>query len=310
MLRASTQATGAGTTTAIVAVPAGSALGDIAVLSVTTDGTGATPGWPTGFTELFHQSLSGPDGQSVACAWKRLAAADSGNYSVTGMHTFAWGIVCTTFSGRDGTAPPVMSTLATSTASNASPVSLASNAVTAVVGDDLVFVAGMDESGTASGSMTAPTSPAMTLAQYTTRQATQLGVSTFNNVGSAGSLSASGGVWTSSANHAGYVISLIRIPVLVAGGTSVTGTGCVTLTGLPYLRVTVTGVNARVYSGNAYPPNLFHVALLRFVNASFCLDPFPVTAAQFSVQVPSGYGSVCYSIPAGLTLLIEEKSTP
>lgn len=81
----------------------------------------------------------------MAAAWKRLTANDSGTYSLTvSNNTINWGLIAVAFSGRDTLNPPVGATAKTSTASNASPITMASNAVTVVSGDDLVWIAGMD----------------------------------------------------------------------------------------------------------------------------------------------------------------------
>lgn len=71
-------------TSCVVPVPTGAQIGDIALLAMehwdTFDGTGIT--FPTGFTVVINGQLSG-NREKLFVAWKRLTAADTGNYTIT-----------------------------------------------------------------------------------------------------------------------------------------------------------------------------------------------------------------------------------
>lgn len=201
--------------------PAGAAANDILFIFSSQDGGGATTyTWPSGFTELFNSHFTTPDGQAIAVAWKRAVGGDSlavSRSSTTG----SWVLRCLAFSGRDTGNPPVGSTAATNTASNASPTTVTANGVTALAGDDLLWIGGLDvTAATSSSTFTQPTG-------YTSQGVTidssdhfdVVGIATKDNV-SAGATGSVAGTLTHSGS-AGWAAFLIRIPAAAAGGAMV-----------------------------------------------------------------------------------------
>jgi hypothetical protein len=150
-------------TTPAVAVPTGVAAGEIVILTLSYDAPGVTITWPAGFTQLVQGNNTD---QSTAAAWKRLTGADSGTYnlSVSGS-AFDWVCQAFSFTGRDAVSNPVASAASVDNSSQSTPVSIAANGVTAVAGDDLLWVGALDLS--ASGAANVFTAPS----GYTSRQA-------------------------------------------------------------------------------------------------------------------------------------------
>ena len=152
---------GSGTSaTPSVAVPAGVAIGDIVILVVSADGNNSIvePGdWPAGFTELAEVVLTN-DGQVVAVGWKRLSGVDSGTYDFASIvaGTPDWLCQAFAFSGRHATDPPVISTTASNNDPNTTPVTVTANGVTAVDGDDLLWVSGPDVDTVDAGNLHTP----------------------------------------------------------------------------------------------------------------------------------------------------------
>lgn len=220
--RSSAQSTTTGNASSgTVPVPSGAAINDIAIVVVSVDALGPeTFTWDTGFTQLYNTSIAAPDGHTFGAAWKRLTAADTGNYSQSWTDTKDYLIQCFLFSGRDTTNPPVASTIATNTSSNPTPITVTANGVTAVTGDDLLFVMCPDIVLNNNGiSFT----PASTFTEQTdTVNAGSGGIGWCNlscdykeNVsgGATGSIS---GTFITNSQNAGWLAGLIRIPSVVA----------------------------------------------------------------------------------------------
>lgn len=209
--RSSSSNTGASKNPATT-VPAGIAANDIAILTFNLDQSGSwAVTWPTGFTQLRLDSLAGPDGERMGIAWKRCDGSESGSFTITtsAVSSPQWVCQCALFSGRHTTDPPVAATSATNTSANASPVSITSNSVTAVGGDDLCFVASPDVNATGiANGHTAPSG--FTVRQDTENGFADSGLSTQDNV-SAGSTSATGTLALTSGG-AGWTAYLVRIP--------------------------------------------------------------------------------------------------
>lgn len=215
----STTASGANQTPS-VAVPNGGGASplqadDIVILVAATDDVNAVfdaGDWPTGFTELGEVNLTG-DGHSVAVGWKRLTAADTGNYTfgnLGGGATPDWVCQAYAFRGRHTTDPPVISAIATNNNANTTPVSVTANEVTAVAGDDLLMISAPDvrSSGVANGH-TQPTN-------YTEKEDAEnawsnlAGFTRENvSVGATGNITATLALTSSSA---GWAAILVRIP--------------------------------------------------------------------------------------------------
>lgn len=213
--RSSTNAVGTAVATINIAVPASAATDDIAILVVNIDGTGhGTITWPSGFTLLDNSTVASPDGHTQACAWKRLTGADSGNYTVswTGSNDVVG--QCDLFSGRHTSNPPVVS-VATDTTANSSPISVNATGVTAVAGDDLMWIGGLDATSNVHSPSCAPPST-FTERQDSVNLWATLSNATKDNV-SAGATGTITGVYTETVT-AGWLAHLVRIPA--AGGAA------------------------------------------------------------------------------------------
>lgn len=212
-----------GSTSGTVPVPSGAASGDIAIIAISLDYFGSeTITWPSGFTEVQnYANLGVPDGNIFGIAWKRLTGADSGTYAISWTSSADWLIECALFSGRDATNPPV-SNIATNTSANTSPVSVAATGVTAVAGDDLLWIGAVDQTGNGAASC----SPPSTFTEQQDAQSTDPGgaaggycnvsMATKDNV-SAGATGTITGTYTTSAT-AGWAASLVRIPAAASTG--------------------------------------------------------------------------------------------
>jgi hypothetical protein len=214
-----------GTATAIsTAVPAGVAADDIVLMPVTNDDTSLTSTYPTGFTSLGSSNITF-DGEKAQLAWKRPTGADTGSYTTTPTtgagNTWAAGAVA--LSGRDTTNPPVASTVAINNTGVSNGGSVTANGVTAVAGDDLVFVAVADPD--LNGVITGWTAPA----GYTAKVAIEpnwegILVATKENVSAGATGSVSATIALSGTHKAGYAAWLVRVPAAAGGGTTFTQT--------------------------------------------------------------------------------------
>lgn len=193
-------------------VPLGATTDDIVYLFGSVDQQAASfTNWPTDFLELGEVDLTG-DGQSVAVAWKRLSATDTGGYSMTlsgGSATPDWVFSAICLSGRNTSSTPTISAAATNNAANPSPVTVTANGVTATTGDDLVFMGALDLRASVAASFTPPTG-------YTEREDVRNGwaaqtIATKDNsaAGATGSVSATA---TLASGTAGWAAWVIRMP--------------------------------------------------------------------------------------------------
>jgi hypothetical protein len=223
--RSSTSAGGGGTATPTTNVPASVAADDIVILVASSDseaGASFTGKWPAGFTQFFDDDISGPDGQSVGIAWKRLTGADAGTYALTNIgSTNDWAIVAVAFSGRSTSSDPTCNH-SINTSSNATPVSATASSVTPAAGDDLLFVAALDPTSShlADNSTTAPSG-------YTERQDVPstagwavIEAASKDNVsaGATGSVSSS---TTLTSGASGWAAYHILLPAAGGGGVTV-----------------------------------------------------------------------------------------
>jgi len=198
-------------------VPSGIQANDIAIIWCSVDDTTRdfSASLPTGFTLLDQQTVSA-DGQKVGLAWKRCTGGESGTFAWTGTaNTAFWACSAFLFSGRDTGNPPVASTANLNSSANTPPVTANANGVTALAGDDLAWLIGMDMvsgGGITSGNTTPPSgyteqsdNPATTWSW--TAGATKDGV----GAGATGTVSGSF-TWTPGAPSSGYCAWLVRIP--------------------------------------------------------------------------------------------------
>jgi hypothetical protein len=213
------------------AVPAGSAIDDITILTVTIDNGSAVidpADWPAGFLELSEISVTTLDGQDVAIAWKRLTAADSGTYQLGdpgGVATNHWIMAAYCFSGRDTANPPTF-TPTTQAAGLSSPVTANGGSLTALAGDDLLWITLTDLS--AISIYTGGTVPSGYTEEHDQNNFwTAMFSGTKQNV-SAGATGTQAGSFTLSSGTSGYVNYHLRIP---AAQVPDVGPGEVRLTG-------------------------------------------------------------------------------
>lgn len=210
-----------------VAVPSGVAIGDIVILVATIDASAANfqaGDWPTGFTELQEADVT-TDGHSAAIGWKRLTAADSGSYTFGNVGASAdWIAQAYAFSGRHATNPPV-ATVNVQNTGQTSPNTVTATGVTAVEGDDLLWVSAPDVTGSGDGTgHTAPT-------DFTEREDAEnlwsnLSGATRDDVaaGATGNIS---GTFTHN-NTAGWAAFLVRIPEGGAAAQNISPSGIAT----------------------------------------------------------------------------------
>lgn len=222
----------------VIAVPAGAAVDDIAILTAETWTSGAEPtvtNWGTGFTEITgaHVTMvtsSSPGNQSVRKAWKRLTAGDTGNYTVTFSATTWNAVDCEVWSGGLASGDPIEGSN-TATGSTGYPTTALTPAT----------AAGMSNSaGTTNAVTTTPPTG------FTERQDHDT-IHTNTMVATAGvTVTASGG--TVSAN-AEICVSMIAIkPLAAAGGL---GFGSEADAGQPVgrVRTTTAGVATETDAG-------------------------------------------------------------
>lgn len=199
-----------------VSVPAGVAADDIVILVVSVDNVAevfASGDYPAGFSELAEVDVT-TDGQTVAVAWKRATGADSGSYTFANHATaLEWACEAFVFSGRDTANPPTL-TSASSNAANASPVSVNAATITALTGDDLLWISAPDVNATGIGSGHTPPSG------YTERQDVELGFTNLSGAtkdnATAGATGTVTGTLTLTSGGAGWAAFLVRIPVAAA----------------------------------------------------------------------------------------------
>ena len=203
-----------------VTSPAGTAENDIVILCWSQGGSGsATLTWPSGFTQFTgNASVATPDTKTIRCAWKREDSTPDANYTVSTDTEDLAILIAVSFSGRHLTDPPVEN-VSTSTANNASVVSMTNAGVTAVNGDDLLYFAAQASASFEIGAYAAPGS-------FTERQEaacdfyTAGAASTRDNV-SAGATGSIAGTWTLTSGTTGYGTYVVRIPAAAGGGSSI-----------------------------------------------------------------------------------------
>jgi hypothetical protein len=208
--RSSTTANGTDVSGA-VAVPAGAAVNDIALLHAVVDNTTHLPfTWPSGFTQLFGSSQASPDGQCHGLAWKRLTGADSGTYAVSWAGTADdYHINCLLFSGRSTATDPT-ATENVNTTSNPNPITVTATGLTALAGDDLCWIVGGDITIQDGGTSFAPPSGFTEQIDNANTLWTDSTGATQDNV-SAGATGDKSGTWTTTANG-GWTAYLVRLP--------------------------------------------------------------------------------------------------
>jgi hypothetical protein len=198
-------ASGTPTTT----VPAGVASGDVVIWWCTYDSSGVSTVAPTGFTILDTQSLTF-DGDTLCVAYKMLTGADSGSYTggtSNGNHDTCNAVA---FSGRHASNVPVISTVNQADSSHATGFTASANGVTAVAGDDLLWLVHLDDNGNNTASITTPPSGFTARTNQMTNFTGSVSASEDNvSAGATGTLS---GVIAISGGATAYEAWVVRIP--------------------------------------------------------------------------------------------------
>lgn len=204
-------------TTPTVTKPTGTASNDIVIAANTYDSSSLTNAWNNSLTNL-RQDTNTLDGQRTASAWKRAGGAEPSSYTSTINSAVSWAIGALNLTGRSTSSDPEISSASVNNSGNSSPVTLTANGVTALAGDDLVWIAASDCTDTAGPNVFTPPTG------YTTRvdvegAFTRLMIATQDNV-SAGATGTVSGSLTLSAGTAAWAAQLIRVPA-AAGGADV-----------------------------------------------------------------------------------------
>jgi hypothetical protein len=196
--------------------------GQLIILAwVNGGGSGATITWPSGFTEFANGSIAAPDARTFKAAYKYDAGSEPGTYNVVSSigdeHCI---LMAGAWSGRSGA--PVAQTSSLTTAAT-SVITINATGVTAVAGDDLVWLATQAPLGSEIWAFAPPSSPAFTERQERAASSYVAGeMSTRDNV-SAGATGTLDGTMTSGSDQAGWAAIVVRIPA-AAGGTVNTNT--------------------------------------------------------------------------------------
>lgn len=99
------------------------------------------------------------------------------------------------------------------------------------------------------------------------------------------------------------------------GGTSpftVTGRGSVTIISPAFLKIETDHADYPVFvtSGNAEPPNYYHVGMISWGTANGAMTAYPVTREVDLVEVPAGMDTLWYEFASGITAVITELADP
>jgi hypothetical protein len=152
--RSSSQLAGASAANAAVPVPAGAAIGDIAVVGIYLE-SAATITPPSGFTNKASLATSPTARGRLEVFWKRLTAADSGTWSFTFTSTFR-AAAAGLWSGRVATGDPFDATPGTAESTSGVTTLNVSTSPVASLGDAVGFWTNFNGGGafTAPGSYT------------------------------------------------------------------------------------------------------------------------------------------------------------
>lgn len=224
--RDSTSNTG-NSATPSVSAPAGVANNDIVIIAIGIDSSAAAvdpADLPSGFTE-FNETDITADGHTAWIGWKRAGGSEPGTYTFGDLGSGAVDWVCqaVAFSGRDTGNPPVCSTNNVQNTPQSSPITVTANGVTAVNGDDLLWVSVPDVTSSGAGNLHDPPT------NYTEAEDAELAWANLSmayreNV-SAGATGSISGTFNLSQDTAGWAAWLVRIPVATAGDPFPVGYG-------------------------------------------------------------------------------------
>lgn len=204
-------------------VPAGVQADDIVIVAVGIDASTAAfdpADLPASFTELDEVQVTF-DGMKAWIGWKRLTGADAGSYTFGNVGAAGdWIAQAIAFSGRDTTNPPVKSTVVSTTTDASTPAAIAANGVTAVLGDDLLWISVPDVNVSGSGNGHTPPPGGYIEAEDAELAWQNLSIAYLENV-AAGPTGTVTGSFAFTAST-GWATWLIRIPADAGGGGAVT----------------------------------------------------------------------------------------
>jgi hypothetical protein len=205
--------------------PASIAADDILTLICSVDSTTAdfeSGDWGA-FTELDDVNCTA-EGQSTAYAWKRASGSETGTLTLgnLGVST-GWVLTIVVHRGRHTTNPPTIATTVINNSANNDPVTVTSNSLDFLDGDDALWFSAPDVTS-GPDILVSTTQPA----SYTMRDDfgkfgtggsswAKLCVATRDNVSAGTGVTASGELDISSP-AAGFVCGFIRYPVAAGGG--------------------------------------------------------------------------------------------
>lgn len=94
------------------------------------------------------------------------------------------------------------------------------------------------------------------------------------------------------------------------GVHTVSGSGSFTVSSPAWLSTAITGRPGQIVSGNANPPNWYHVGMLSWGTANGAMVAYPITRDLDLVELPAGLDTVWYEFIGGVTAVITELSGP
>jgi len=213
-----------------------------AILSHDSGSTTGATGW-----NQIDQLNYGPDNQ-VSTLFDKYDATGSDSFQFSSNTSFGIGLICAAWSGRDNSAPRSAPPVRTADGTErTSPISISLTGITAQAGDDLAVFMGMDQThGDARWTFSEITN-------FTERQdgvneewASGINMQTRDNVsaGATGSL-ATTATRSSGTGQGAWCGWVMAIKASGGGGSTVTGTGAVTLDA-----ISVSGTGVRTSKGS------------------------------------------------------------
>lgn len=211
-------------TSPTIAKPAGLADGDVVTLfMLARGGAVGTIGWPSGFSQTLDSGNLGTNlTRRIFSAQKTItdAAGEPSSWTVTKQFSTNTTLIAVAHSGRDDASVTRQTT--NNTTQNTSPVTVSLTGVTALAGDDILWLTFIDDSTTGIVSTIDPPT-SYTQAQENISGRDNVHFSYRDNV-SAGATGAIDGAATLSSGTAPYVGLVVRIGASASGPTISGGT--------------------------------------------------------------------------------------
>jgi hypothetical protein len=115
--------------------------------------------------------------------------------------------------------------------------------------------------------------------------------------------SATGGVTAAQLDDWSSGIAAANIHIL-------TGRGNVAISSPLFLGTAISGRPSRLSSGQAEPPNWYHVGMISWASANGAMAAYPVTRDADLVALPPGMTTLYYEFASGITATITELTSP